>query len=138
MANPQDGNYLNSFSAKELIEVVLNPSDWHPADVKEAKKILKQKGVTQKHIQEYRQRQEARLLKGERANMGVLALGFVAALLGGFMGILIGYYLATSKKEGNKGEKVFTYDPPSRKFGWIILGLGLTGTVVWIYLYSTR
>ncbi len=138
MANPQDDNYLENFSAKELIEVVLNPSEWHASDVKEAKKILKQKGVTQKHIEEYRQRQEESLVKGERANMGVLALGFIAALFGGLVGILIGYYLANSKKEGLKGEKVFTYDAPSRKFGWIILALGVTGGIVWIILYTSR
>lgn len=135
MANPKSENYLDSFSTRELIEVVINSEDWHPADVKQAKSLLKKKGVTQKDLVAYRQRKVELELKGERANMGVLALGFVAALMGGFLGILIGYYLANSKKDSSQGKKVFTYDEPSRKFGWAILIVGLIGAIVWAILF---
>ncbi len=138
MEDPADDNYLQSFSARELIEVILNPSEWHASDVKEAREILEQKGITQEHIREYLLRKEKKLAKGERANMGVLALGFVSVLFGGFVGIIIGYYLANAKKEGVKEKKIFVYDAPSRKFGWIMLALGVIGSIVWIILYSTR
>ena len=135
---PKYENYLVTFTPKELMEVILNPEDWHPSDVKEARKILKQKGVTKSDIADYKKRLEDRELKGERASMGVLALGFVSALLGGFLGIFIGIYMATSKKETSKGEQIFRYDEVSRKFGWAILACGALGTIVWVILYATR
>ena len=134
---PKNENYLETFTPKELMEVVINPEDWHPADVKQAKQILKQKGVTKRDIAEYKKRLEEKAKNGERANMGVLALGFVSALLGGILGILIGYYLMTSKRNVG-GKQVMHYDEPTRKLGKIILALGAIGAVVWTVLYLTR
>ena len=135
---PNNGNYLDTFSIKELVEVVLNPDDWHPTDVKEAKQLLKAKGIGKKELQAYVKKLEEKELAGERANMGVLALGFVSALLGGFLGILIGIYLATSKKETSTGQQINRYDATSRKFGRAILACGGAGTIVWAILYFTR
>lgn len=58
-----------------------------------------------------------------QASMGLIIGGYIFALLGGAIGMLIGLYLISSKKTfGN--EKAYRFNNKSRNHGWIIFVLG--------------
>ena len=54
-----------------------------------------------------------------------IIFGYVAALIGGFIGILLGYSLWLSKKKLPNGSKVPAYNEEIRKHGRIIFYLGI-------------
>lgn len=51
--------------------------------------------------------------------------GYIFALLGGFLGIIIGYFLWTSKKTLPDGRKVYSYNQKDRMQGKYIFFIAL-------------
>lgn len=61
---------------------------------------------------------------GKRAGW-LIPVGYVFALLGGLIGIVLGAYLWRSKEKLPSGEKPFRYEASARRHGLIMLILGV-------------
>jgi hypothetical protein len=120
-------HYLFSFTDDELYEILLKADEWNEFDYKLAQKILIQRGKSvDKELLKALKKQRIELLaKPEENQKSWIIAGYVFAVLGGFLGILIGYSLWTSKKSLPNGQKVYSYDEKDRVHGKNIFYIGL-------------
>ena len=80
--------------------------------------------VTRVWAKQSEQRLEERAQPAENQKQWIIA-GYIFACLGGLLGIIIGYYLWTSKKTLPNGQKVPSYTESDRKHGKYIFYIGL-------------
>jgi len=130
-------HYLYDFSDDELFEILENYNEWSSTDFVLAQKILTDRGkqVSNEKVQELKDKKDAELRKSEEGNKGWLIFGYISAILGGFLGIFIGYYHFTFKKSIPTGEKVYIYDAKTRKTGLRIFFMGIVSFVFWIVIW---
>ncbi|MFB9109321.1 hypothetical protein [Flavobacterium gyeonganense] len=119
--------YLFSFSDDELYEILLKADEWNEFDYKLAQKILIQRGkfVDTELLKALKKQRIELLAKPEENQKSWIIAGYVFAVLGGFLGILIGYSLWTSKKSLPNGQKVYSYNEKDRTHGKNIFYIGL-------------
>lgn len=121
--NDIDPNYyLFEFTNEELYDILLKSDEWNKFDYTLAQKILKERGknIDKALIDTLKKQRLEELAKPEENQKPWIIGGYLFALLGGFLGIIIGYFLWTSKKTLPNGQKVFSYSAKDRKQGKII------------------
>lgn len=125
--------YLLSFSDEELIDVISKSDEWNKFDVSLAKKLLRERGqeITPLKIEEIKKQRIAELSKPEKSQSGYIILGYITALLGGLLGVFVGWHLLTYKKVLPDGNRVYVYSENDRKQGNRILILGLVFFIFW-------
>ena len=130
----QDDYYLLSFSNEELIEVIKKSDEWNKFDVELAHKLLKERGneITAEQINEIKTQRIIELSKPEEGQNIYIIIGYVCALLGGLLGIFIGWHLSTYKKTLPNGNRIYAYSENDRKQGNRILISGAIFIVFWI------
>jgi hypothetical protein len=126
--------YLLSFSDQELIEVISKSDEWNKFDVSLAKKLLKERGkeITEDQISEIKKQRIVELSKPEESQNIYIIIGYICALLGGLLGIFIGWHLLTYKKTLPNGNRIYAYSENDRKQGNRIVILGGIFIVIWI------
>jgi hypothetical protein len=120
-------HYLFDFDDNELYEILLYPAEWNAYDVKLASEILRQRGkdpdklpiATIKTVHENRQD------KNRRAPRALLWFGYIFALLGGLIAIIIGYAMAFGGSKDQKGEFIYEYVAEDRIHGQRIFYIGI-------------
>ena len=129
--------YLFAFSDDELLDVVTNYEEWGTFDVVLARKILNERGIKIDDLKLKEQKITA-LKKPEEANGGWIIAGYLMALAGGLLGILIGWFLWTSKKTLPNGERLYAYDEVDRWHGKRIFFIGVIvfAIAIWFRFYS--
>lgn len=112
-------HYLYAFTNEELTDLVSKPDEWSEFDNLLAVKILKQRGVniTDQTIKQLNNQRIEQLKQPEPSQSTWIAIGYLFALLGGVLGIFIGWHLSTSKKTLPNGEQVFSYTEADRANG---------------------
>jgi len=68
------------------------------------------------------------LAKPEENQKPWIIAGYLFSILGGFLGLIIGYFLWTAKKTLPNGKKVYSYSKKDRKHGKYIFYIGLLVT----------
>ncbi len=123
---PED-YYLFEFSDEELYAILLKPDEWNEFDYTLAQKVLTQRGksIDEDLLTTLRNERLKQLAKPEESQRPWIATGYFFALLGGFIGLIIGYFLWTAKKTLPNGEKVYAYAEKDRKHGKYIFYIGL-------------
>ena len=129
-----DDYYLLSFTDEELIDVIEKSDEWNKFDVELAQKLLKERGneITTEQISELKKQRIIELSKPEEGQNVYIIIGYVCALLGGLLGIFIGWHLTTYKKTLPNGNRIYAYSENDRKQGNRILILGIVFIVFWI------
>jgi hypothetical protein len=129
--------YLFAFSDEELMDVVRKYDEWNSFDVTLARKLLNERGVAideagikAKRLQE--------LQVPEETDTFWIIVGYVSALCGGILGILIGWYLATSKKTLPNGQRIYNYSESNRRHGnrVIFIGVGILVALLAMRFYA--
>lgn len=122
---PED-YYLFSFSNDELLDVLIKADEWSELDVALAEKILNDRKVKidLAYVEAEREQRYEEQRKPEAKQDGWILFGYVMAILGGFIGFLIGYALWTAKKRLTDGTKVPAYSEGVRYHGRNIFYLG--------------
>ena len=130
----QDDYYLLSFTDEELIDVIEKSDEWNKFDVELAKKLLTERGneITTEQISELKKQRIIELSKPEEGQNVYIIIGYVCAVLGGMLGIFIGWHLLTHKKTLPNGNRIYAYSENDRKQGNRILILGGIFILIWI------
>ncbi|MFM2213038.1 MAG: hypothetical protein RL427_301 [Bacteroidota bacterium] len=136
---PQD-HFLYSFSEDELIDLLKNPEEWHPLDVKLAHEILIDRGVRipSDAIEKSKKEKALENSKPEKSDATTLWIGYLFSFMGGLLGLAIALFLIFSKKTLPDGQKTYTYIPSDRKHGYNMLSLSLFKVVVLLIMYLNQ
>lgn len=111
--------YLLSFTNEELYEILLNSDEWNVFDYKLAQKLLTDRGkiIDSEMLTSLKKERLKILAKPEENQKPWIIAGYIFALLGGGIGIVIGYSLWRSKKTLPNGERIYSYNAEDRKNG---------------------
>ncbi len=120
-------HYLLSSTDAELVEIVAHSSEWSGFDVAHARRLISQRGIDLKQIEDKVAEHIHRLRQGKPASERLIVFGWVFSFLGGLIGVGIGWSLASMKEKTPYGE-FFTYDEKSRAIGGRMLKVA--GTVL--------
>lgn len=128
--------YLFDFTNDELIDVLEKEDEWSSFDYALAKNILHERGVTidTKKLADINETRLAELRKPEQHQTFWIFLGYLLALLGGVLGIFIGWHLSSHKKTLPNGEQVYNYNEHDRKHGRIIFYIAICSFVISVIL----
>jgi hypothetical protein len=131
------GHYLFRFSDEELMDIVVKPDEWSALDVALAGQLLRKRGrdISPDTLQLLRQRRVAELAQPDQDHKALVRSGYLSALLGGFLGIIIGYQLYTSRKQLPTGQRIYAYSPTDRVHGMRIMALGI---IVFLLVLTAR
>lgn len=118
-----DDYYLHDFSSVELVAILKEPDLWGEYDYVAAQLVLRQRGesVNEQQLQHWRQVRIEALKQAQKAPNSLILIGYLGALLGGFLGLIVGYQMAHQMKVLPNGERVAYYDAKSQKQGKILL-----------------
>lgn len=130
-------HYLFGFTDEELFEVVMKRDEWNSFDVALAGRILRDRGrdVTPDTIRLLRQYRAAELTQPEASQKSTIIAGYILALIGGIIGIIIGLNLLYAKKKLLDGSQGPAYSEADRAHGFRII---LLGFVVASLLFAAR
>ena len=119
--------YLFKFTNDELIDLITKADEWSAFDYLLAQKILTERGITinDKYLAELKEKRIEELKEPETPQTIWIVVGYMAAFLGGILGIFIGWHLLSSKKTLPNGEKVYDYNDRDRKHGRNIFYLSI-------------
>ena len=119
--------YLFEFTDKELYEILIKSDEWNEFDYTLAQKILKQRGkpINKELLISLKEERIKDLAKPEENQKPWILCGYFFSIIGGFLGLIIGYFLWTSKKTLPDGQKVYSYSAKDRKHGKYIFFIGL-------------
>lgn len=129
------GYYLFQFTDKELLDIIRRQDEWGAFDVALARQILDNRGIPISEEADAISNRErmAELAQPEDAPLWMIVLGYISALVGGFVGFIIGWFLAATKVLPN-GERVPIYKPTDRIHGRIIMTMGAILFVTYILI----
>lgn len=120
-------HYLFEFSDDELFDILKRPDEWSEMDYSLAQKLLKERGrkIDDDFVENLRKERMSLLSQPEGSQKSWIVAGYIFAFMIGFIGIIIGYFLWTSKKTIPGGKKIYSYSPNDRKQGMFIFYIGL-------------
>lgn len=119
-------HYLFSFTDEELFDVLVKPDEWSELDYQLARKILidRKRDISDDTLELLKKQRIAELAKPEESQKIWIYGGYIMALLGGLIGILIGWHMAASKKTLPNGQVLYTFKQADRQHGWRIVLIG--------------
>lgn len=133
-------HYLFKFTNEELLDLLAKPDEWNAFDYQLAQKILVGRGVniSAEKIAELNQDRMEELQQPEQPQTIWIILGYIMAVLGGLLGLLIGWHLSSYQKTLPNGQKVFGYSENDRAHGKRIFYIGIVGLLLAIYFRISR
>jgi hypothetical protein len=133
-------HYLRQFDTGELLEVVQNPYEWSSDDVLLARALLKERGtdLSREELDRMKAGHLRRIREGEQIGKAWIWFGYLSALSGGIIGLLMGWYYSSLKKLDPEGKRMYVYNASTRRAGSRIFVAGLIGTAVWILLFLLK
>ena len=119
--------YLFDFSDEELYEILSKPDEWGEVDYALSAQILRRRGksVEQDDLVDMVRERIKTLAKPEKKQTGWIIVGYITAILGGFLGLLIGWSLWKSRTTLPNGSKVHSYQEKDRSHGKTIFIIGV-------------
>jgi hypothetical protein len=127
-------HYLYGFSDEELFEILSKPDEWSELDFQLSKRILNERGkqISPERLTSLKKERLEELAKPETEGKFWIYVGYISAILGGPLGIFIGWYLSTSRKVLPNGQQVFRYVKSDRQHGRRIWIIGVVMLIFWV------
>ena len=135
VATVDKDHYLFGFSDEELFEIVSKPDEWNEFDYELAKKILNDHG---KAISEDALQLLNELTKPIERQRNTVYAGYFFALIMPIIGAFIGWHLWGAKKALPNGQRTYGFTKEDRTHGKIIFFLGITLTILYIFIRVQR
>lgn len=119
--------YLFDFTNEELYDVILKSDEWNEFDYVLSQKILIERGeeINETLLKSLKKQRINDLAKPEEDQQPWIIAGYIFSVLGGFLGLIIGYFLWTQKKTLPDGQRIFSHKESDRKQGKYIFYIGL-------------
>jgi len=137
ISNIDKDYYLFSFTNDELYDILFKKDAWSQIDFQLSKQILIERGETiSQEILDQLERSRINEIVSEKqiASSMLIYAGFVAAILGGIIGIMISLTL-TSKKVLPNGKKTYNYCDRNVKEGKMMMNVAILFIVLYFILY---
>lgn len=127
--------YLFQFSDKELYDI-LKPDEWGNIDYILAKQLLEKRGksIDNEMLEALKEQRIIDLAKPEENQVTWIIAGYFFAIIGGLLGIIIGYSLMNSKKTLPNGVQVYSYNNKDRKHGKNIFYIGIIVIILFTFV----
>jgi hypothetical protein len=113
----------------ELLDIYMNSKDYQVEFVNLVTEEITHRNLSIDTLDEIRSKKveenDNLLVLGRKGNSAYLVLIAISSLLGGLIGIIGGYIYAYSTVVDSQGNKLYVYDESTRKWGRIILGVGV-------------
>jgi len=136
--DPDENYYLYDFTEEELYEIVANADEWSKYDYDLANKLLTERGkdIDINSLKQSEQKQLESLVYGKSQSMW-LVFGYIFALMGGLLGIAIGWNFWKLRKTLPDGTEVYAYKERDRIHGRIIfiLGVAVLATIICLKIW---
>ncbi|MFZ4798940.1 MAG: hypothetical protein ACOYMA_15675 [Bacteroidia bacterium] len=132
--NIPDDYYLYNFTNDELIDIIAKRDEWNQVDFLLAKKILNEKGIVvdESYLEKLYQQRIAELSKPIESKEYWIFIGYIIALLGGVLSVIIGWHLLTYKKRLPNGNYVAGYCNKDRDHGFYLMIIGTIFFIFWL------
>ena len=136
-----EGHFLESSSNDELLDILSAPNEWSPFDVAHARKLSQERGLDSEAIDKLASHRSELLIddlkKGRQAPAKLIYSGWVAAIVGGVVGIGIAWSLLYLKEKTPEGE-FYTYDQKARATGgkMLIVAVPMSIWSLWSFLQN--
>jgi ATP-dependent Zn protease len=129
-------HYLFDFTDQELYDILAKPDEWSAFDYQLSQRILKERGkeIDKDFLNSLRKTRIEDLAKPEEKQTNNVWVGYLFSLLGGLIGIAIGWNMMSSKKKLPNGEEIFSYQENDRKHGKRIMILGIVMLIILTFL----
>ena len=129
-------HYLFSFSDIELYEIIAKPDEWSAFDYHLAKKIIKDRGKTidDDFLKSLKKARIEDLSKQEKSQPAWIILGYAFAMIGGAVGIAIGWYMKNQQKTLPNGQRIYLFKEEDRQHGTRIFYIGMVMFVLLIFI----
>ena len=116
-------------SSGELLDIYINSDDYQEDFVNTVFEELQRRNIPLENVERQRkkkhQTKDESMLRGKSGHPMYIALGFISAFLGGFLGIVAGYVYSQSKHKGNPRGDFYVYDEKTRAKGYVMLVVGI-------------
>lgn len=128
--------YLLKFSDQELLDVIEKSYEWSTFDYLLALKLLQERGVNIdiERVVKIKEEKLEELAQPEKNQGSWIYIGYVTALLGGLLGIIIGVNLMTSKKTLPNGDRVYSHSESNRNHGMVITIIGIVMFIIVFFM----
>ena len=127
-------HFLRTATDEDVVEILASPLDWDAFTIAHARRIAATRSINPDMIKGKRDERiiekRKELKVGKAAPTWLLVFGWTSALMGGVIGIGIGYSLFYMKEVTQEGS-FFTYDESSRRRGGQIRILSIVRVLVW-------
>lgn len=122
--------YLFSYTDDELYKILKKPDEWGEINYVLAQQILKKRGkeINQEQIDNLKKERIEELAQPEKNQKGWVVAGYFFAIIGGLVGVVIGWALWKAKKTLPDGSKVYSYSMKDRNQGKYIFYIGI---IIW-------
>lgn len=119
--------HLLSFTEEELRDILRNPDEWGDYDYALAVQLLRKRGIeySDKELAQLKQERLAELAVPEPGKPVWIVLGYMLAILGGLLGVAIGYQFMRGKKTLPDGRRIYVFTKETRDHGITIFAIGL-------------
>jgi hypothetical protein len=111
-----ENHYLLTSTDDELAEIVGQSSEWSAFDVAHARRLISERGIDLKKVEDKAAEHLNQLRRGRPASKWLIFFGWLSSVLGGVIGLGIAWSLCHMKEKTPHGE-FYTYDEKSRAIG---------------------
>ncbi len=127
-------HYLFEFTDDELKELLSKQDEWGEFDISLARKILNSRGeeISDDQITILRQKRINELAEPEKTGKVWLVIGYLSSVLGGLLGVFMGYFIWSQQKTLPNGTRVYSYTASDRKHGRNMLLIGIIVFPLWL------
>lgn len=134
----EEDYYLYEFSNDELIQILEHYDEWSATDYVLARQILEDRGkeYSDDDLEHLKKNRIEHLRQPAKGSAVWVFIGFLAAFIGGLLGVFMGYHYHYFKKRLPNGEQVYAYDASTRSSGKLMLFLGIVSIVFWSIFIS--
>ena len=132
----ESDHYLFSFSDGELYEIMTKPDEWSAFDYQLTKKILRERGksIDDDFLHSLKKTRIEDLSKQEESQKSWIVLGYAFAIIGGIIGIFIGWYMMSQEKTLPNGQRIALFKDEDRQHGIRIFYIGIVMFVIMVFL----